>query len=195
MSLNMERQTKYYTYEEYAALDDGNRYELHNGRLCLMAGVSRFHGIASGEIYGQLYDHLKGKTCEVHHSSYEVRLWKDDDTAYEPDVFVVCDPSKLKDKYCEGAPDFIAEVLSPSTCFNDKIIKFHNYRDTGVKEYWIVDTADKTVAAHRLIDKQYVTQYYSETDKAPIQALDGFLIDLSLVFRDPPKSDEHEESE
>ena len=190
MSLNIAQQDKYYTYEEYEALDDGNRYELHNGRLFMMAGVTRAHGIASGEIYGQLYDHLKGKTCEVHHSAYEVRLWEDEDTAYEPDVFVVCDPTKLKDKYCEGAPDFIAEVLSPSTSFNDKIIKFNDYRETGVKEYWIVDTVDKTVAAHRLIGKQYNTQYYSAKDKAPIQVLDGFLIDLSLVFRNAAKMDD-----
>ena len=188
MSLNISKDDKYYTYEEYAALDDGNRYELHNGKLYMMSGATRFHGIASVEIVTQLSNFLKGKTCEVYHSPYDVRLWENEDTVYEPDVFVVCDPSKLKDKYCEGAPDFIAEILSPSTSLNDKITKFNNYFEAGVKEYWIVDPADKTVLAYRLIDKAYVAQNYCETDMAPIQVLDGFQIDLSLVFRNPPKS-------
>ena len=183
MSLNINQEDRYYTYEEYAALNDGNRYELHNGKLYMMSGATRLHGIASGEIFNQLYNYLKGKTCEVYNAPYDVRLWKDANTVYEPDVFVVCDPSKLKDRYCEGAPDFIAEILSPSTSLNDKITKFKDYLEAGVKEYWIVDPVDKTIAAHRLIDKKYNTQYYSDTDKAPIQVLDGFQMDLALVFR------------
>ena len=183
MSLHLYKDDKYYTFEEYLALDGENRYELHNGRIYMMAGVSRYHTQATVAITSLLFNYLQGKTCEVFHSPYDVRLWEGEDTAYEPDVFVVCDPSKLKDKYCEGAPDFIVEVLSPATSLNDKITKFNDYLKAGVKEYWIIDTVDKTVAAHRLIDKQYNVQYYSETDKAPIQILDGFQIDLSLVFK------------
>ena len=187
MNVDLNRADIYYTFEEFMELqDDGNCYELHNGRLYMMSGVSNAHTIATGELITQLTISQRGKKCQVRHAPYDVRLWENEDTAYEPDVFVVCDPSKLKDKYCEGAPDFIAEVLSPSNSSNDLVRKFKDYREAGVKEYWIVDTEKKLVMAHRLIDKIYATEVYEASDKAPVQVLDGFEIELSYVFPNVP---------
>ena len=180
---------KYYTYEDYIALDDGNQYELHEGKLFMMAGPSQFHAEISIEIGRQLGNFLVNKKCRVYHAPFDVRLWKHGHTVYQPDVFVVCNPSKLNGKCCVGAPDFIVEVLSDSTNLNDKITKFKDYLKAGVKEYWIVDPNDKTVTAFRLIDQIYAASIYSDNDLAPVQVIDGFQIDLSLVFRYAPNSD------
>ena len=187
MSFNTNQDDSYCTFEDYAALDDGNRYELHNGKLYMMSGPSQFHAEISLAIASQLFNYLIDKPCRVYHAPFDVRLWENEDTVYQPDVLVVCDLSKLNGKLCTGAPDFIVEVLSPSTKLNDKTIKFNHYREAGVKEYWIVDPDDKTVMALRLIDKVYAIQIYTENDKAPVQALEGFQIDLSLVFQNAPE--------
>jgi len=186
VSLNINQDDKYYTYEDYVALDDGKQYELHNGKLYMMSAPSQYHAEISLAIASQLYNFLIDKPCRVYHAPFNVKLWENEDTVYQPDVLVVCDLSKLNGKLCTGAPDFIVEVLSPSTKLNDKTTKLNHYRDAGVKEYWIVDPDDKTVMALRLIDKLYVINVYAKNDKAPIQSLGGFQIDLSLVFRNAP---------
>jgi len=177
---NTAEQEQYYTYDDLLAIDDGNQYELHNGRLFMMAGPLQFHSEISGEIFRQTANYLLGKPCKVFHAPFDVRL--SEDTLYQPDVLVVCDQSKLNGKRCNGAPDFIVEVLSDSTSWNDRIMKFNDYLRAGVREYWIVDPKDKTVSAFRLIDTIYAASAYSEADKAPVQVLDGLEIDLSLVF-------------
>ncbi|MDR1559594.1 MAG: Uma2 family endonuclease [Clostridiales bacterium] len=178
--INSLLQERYYTYNDLLALNDGNQYELHNGKLFLMAGASQFHQEIAGEIFRQLANALFGKPCRAYHPPFDVRLYED--TVYQPDLLVVCDRSKLNGKCCNGAPDFIVEVLSDSTSGIDKTMKFNDYLESGVREYWIVDPKDKTVTAFRLIDKIYEASSYAENDKAPVQVLDGIEIDLSLVF-------------
>ena len=175
---------QYYTYEEWLELEDGNRYELHNGKLFMMAGPSQQHAEISTEMSRQIANFLIDKPCRVYHAPFDVRIYEDGDTVYQPDLLVICDSSKLDGKRCIGAPDFILEVLSDSTSENDKVTKFNDYLQSGVREYWIVDPKDKTVTAFRLMDKIYATSVYSNTDIAPIQVLPGCEIDLPLVFRD-----------
>ena len=172
---------KYYTYEEWLEIDDGNRYELINGTLHMMASPSPGHQAISAEFTRQLGNYLMGKPCRVY-PALDVRLRKDEDTAFEPDVIVVCDPSKITKRCCEGVQDLIIEILSPSTASYDKFTKFYEYLHAGVLEYWVVSPEDKTVTAYRLIDKKYVADVY--TDTAPVQTLPGCEVDLSLVFRE-----------
>ena len=178
------KQEDYYTYEDWLAIDDGNRYELIDGTLYMMSSPSDRHQLVSGEIFRQLANFLLGKSCRVFPAPFDVRLFNEEDTVVMPDIIVVCDPSKTSKSGCKGAPDLAIEILSPSTTRRDNYTKFKKYLRAGVKEYWIVDAEDKTVMAYRLIEDKYAASAYTDPDMAPVQILPGCEIDLSLVFRD-----------
>jgi len=182
--LDALRREEYYSYENWLALDDDIRTELLDGMLHLMAPPSTRHQIILGRLYGQLINFLRGKKCQVIPAPFGVRLFNDEDTAFQPDITVVCDPSKLNEKGCEGAPDFVIEILSPSTARYDKLAKFNEYLRAGVLEYWIVDPDDNTIAAYRLKNGEYIAKMYSDSDICKPQTLPGCEIDLAYVFED-----------
>ena len=179
-----QRAEQYCTYEEWLELDGSERTELVDGIIYMMSEPTRRHEAISFEMSRQIGNFLVGKTCQGYSGNLGVKLQKGEDTVFKPDIVVICDPSKLTDKGCEGAPDFVVEILSPSNSGYDKITKFKAYRNAGVMEYWIVDPNDKSVAAYRLIDGKYVAEVYADKDAAPVQTLPGCEIDLSLVFRE-----------
>ena len=178
--MNLE---KYCTYDEWLALDDNVQSELLNGVLCMMSPPTRQRQRILGELFRQLANFLEGKPCEVYPSPFGVRLHAEKDTVLLPDI-VICDQSKLDDRGCTGPPDFIVEILSPSTSRYDRFTRFNEYLNAGVREYWIVDSDDKTVNAHRLKNGAYVTDVYADSDLAPVQELQGCEVNLSLVFRE-----------
>ena len=182
-----QKQEQYYTYEQWLDLDIEGRSELVNGHIVMMADPTSRHQEIQGALFGQLWTFLQGKPCHVYVSPFGVRLHKNKDTAFEPDIVVLCDHSKRRERGCEGAPDIIIEILSPSTERNDRVLKHKEYMQAGVKEYWIVDPVHNQVIANRLIDCKYNTTVYFETDSAPVQVLQGCEIDLSLVFKDISK--------
>jgi Uma2 family endonuclease len=149
----------------------------------MMAPPTRQHQAVLGEIYRQIANFLEGKPWEIYPAPFGVRLYKEKDTVFLPDITVVCDTSKLNSNGCEGAPDFVVEVLSPSTSRYDRFTKFNEYLHAGVLEYWIVDPTDKTVSVHWLKDETYTTEVYSDLDVAWSRVLEGCSVDLSLVFR------------
>lgn len=100
-----------------------------------------------------------------------------------PDIFAVCDPSKLDDIGCKGAPDLVMEILSPSTKRHDRFTKFNLYQRAGVREYWIVDPDDKTVQVFVLEDGHYTAKDYGAVgDTVRVNVLEDCTIDLSQVF-------------
>ena len=143
---------KGYTYADYCSWEDGERWELIGGEAYAMApSPSEGHQGISGRIFGQLYMYLRGKPCKVYAAPFDVRLNADgaDDTVVQPDILVVCDKSKLEGgKGVTGAPDFIIEILSPSSLRHDLITKFKLYQRSGVREYWIVDPESKIIKTH-----------------------------------------------
>jgi len=173
-----------YTYSDYLKWDDDQRWELIDGVPYLMSAPSRWHQKIIGNLFGILYNLLKGKSCEAYVSPFDVRLNVDtyDNTVVQPDILVVCDTDKLNDAGLKGAPDFVVEVLSPSTSNKDRFLKFDKYRQAGVREYWIIETDAKKVSAHILSNDDYITCIYSETDLIPISVLDNCTIDLTEVF-------------
>jgi len=179
-----QKQEQYYTYEQWLNLDTDGYTELIDGQIHLMADPTSRHQMVQMELSGQIWTYLKDKPCQIFTAPFGVRLHEDKDTAFEPDIVVLCDPSKLQDRGCAGPPDMIIEILSPSTEKNDRILKYNEYMQAGVKEYWIVDPINNQVIANRLMDYNYNTTIYFETNTAPIQILPGCEIDLSLVFRD-----------
>jgi len=174
-----------YTYADYCTWDDGERWELIEGVPYAMSPAPfQRHQEICGEIFGQLREFLKGKHCKVFIAPFDVRLNadKEDDTVCQPDVLVVCDNARLDGKRCNGAPDLIVEVLSPSTARHDRVVKFRLSQQAGVREYWLIDPDTETVQVNILKDGQYYAQMYAETDTAPVSVLEGCNIDLSGVF-------------
>jgi Uma2 family endonuclease len=175
-----------YTYTDYLEWDEDQRYELIDGEAYMMAPPSRIHQELSGNFYYALRVLLEGKPCKVYAAPFSVRLFpakdKSDDTVVEPDITVVCDSSKLDDRGCNGAPDLIIEIVSPSTARHDRILKFNTYREAGVREYWIADPDENVVFAYLLKNGEYVAVNYDDTGPAPVSVLPGCSLDLRNIF-------------
>jgi Uma2 family endonuclease len=180
------KEKPYYTYADFLEWDEGERYEIMDGEAIKLITPDLSHQEISGAIYQQLAAFLKGKTCKVLYAPFAVRLSPkeddSDDTVLEPDILVVCDPAKLDKRGCNGAPDFIIEIFSPSTAKHDLLYKFNKYLEAGVREYWMVDPDTNSVQACVLENGHYILSSYGETDTAPVSALPGCVIDLRVVF-------------
>ncbi len=148
-----------YAAEDYWSLADGQRAELIDGCFYDMAPPSRIHQRLVFQISRLIGNYIaeKGGSCEVYPAPFAVNLNADDKTYVEPDISVICDKNKLTDKGCSGAPDWIIEIVSPSSRRMDYSIKNALYSEGGVREYWIVDPA-----------KERTTVYPYEEDVAPI---------------------------
>jgi Uma2 family endonuclease len=157
-----------------------------DGEAYMMAAPSRIHQEISMVLSTMLHNCLEGKTCKVYAAPFVVRLFPaedlGDDTVVEPDITVVCNLSRLDDRGCNGAPDFIIEIVSPSTARYDRIVKFNKYLEAGVREYWIVDPEIKAVSAYVLEDGRYTAAVYDDAGTAPVTVLPGCGIDLKAVF-------------
>lgn len=170
---------EFYTAEDYWNLPENQRAELINGKLYAMAPPSRIHQELVSELTVAFSNHIKsnGGNCKVYPAPFAVNLNANDETYVEPDLSIICDKSKLSDRGCEGAPDFVIEVVSPSSRKMDYSTKNALYSDAGVREYWIVDPL-----------KERTTIYRYEEDAAPaILAFDqtipvGIYSDLSITI-------------
>jgi Uncharacterized protein conserved in cyanobacteria len=153
----------HYTYRDYLGWPDDVRYELIDGEAYLMAppAPDLAHQDIAGEIYVQLRLALKDSPCRTFVAPVDVRLSKRDqaddavDTVVQPDVLVVCDPAKLDRRGVRGAPDWVVEVLSPSTASHDQIRKRSAYERAGVAEYWLVHPTDRVLTIYRLEGVEY----------------------------------------
>jgi Uma2 family endonuclease len=175
---------------------DDKRRELINGVVYDLFGApTRVHAKASGFLLRRLGNYIfrrKGK-CEVYHAPFDVRFPRKGETAdnkiytvVQPDICVVCDPAKLDDRGCIGAPDLIVEVQSPSTAKRDMYEKFNLYQFAGVKEYWVVFPKDKAVTVFLLQADGFFDQgtTYEYEGKVPVSIFQGLEIDLKELFAD-----------
>jgi len=161
MSLPL-RDTQRHTYGEYLTWPEDERYELIDGVAYAMGPAPvRVHQRLLAEMFRQIADALEGSDCEVDIAPFDVRLPEQDEADEEivnvvqPDIVVVCDRNKLDDKGCRGAPDWVIEILSPSTAGHDQILKLGLYECHGVKEYWLAHPTDRIVTVYRLEDGRY----------------------------------------
>lgn len=160
-----------YTVEDIYNLPDGQRAELIDGVIYDMAPPSYIHQKLVSELTQSLGNYIKSKggRCEVLPAPFAVFLNKDDKTYVEPDVSVVCDKNKLSDRGCEGAPDMVIEIVSPSSQHRDYLIKLLKYRAAGVREYWIVNPISQTVQVYSFEGEGNSMQYiFSDAVKASI---------------------------
>ncbi|MCI9110177.1 MAG: Uma2 family endonuclease [Lachnospiraceae bacterium] len=170
------RKGEIYTIDDIYALPDGERAELIDGKIYYMAPPSRTHQRISGKLYQTIANYIDstGGKCEIYAAPFAVFLNDDDINYLEPDISVICDQSKLDDKGCHGAPDWVIEVVSPSSKPRDYMAKLFKYRNAGVMEYWIVDP-DKQMTMVYGFEKDIVEQYNFGED-VPSGIYEGFVI-------------------
>lgn len=193
--------SKRYTYADYLTWRFKERVELIMGRIFRMSPAPKSdHQLISTILSGEFYTFFKGKTCKVFSAPFDVRLPKNADdkdeqteTVVQPDICVICDPSKIDVKGCKGAPDLIAEIVSKSSVQKDLHEKYNLYESAGVKEYWIVHPNDKTLLIYILKNGTYhPSRIMTMGDVARSTVLPGFELDLNDVFQDVLKEPEEE---
>jgi Uma2 family endonuclease len=192
-TLNLDL-NKRYTYADYLTWLDDKRRELYNGFIKLMTPApSRKHQKVSTKFTRIIDNFLTGRDCEIYHAPFDVRLYngskKDEkiDTVVQPDICVICDLSKLDERGCLGAPDFIIEIVSPGNSKKDVKDKFEIYQKYGVREYWIVNPNDENVSVFVLDEegKYQLKSMYAGDEKIPVNIFTGDLeIDMAEVFVD-----------
>ena len=181
-----------FTYADYLSWPNDERWELIDGvayNMCPAPGTQ--HQRVSRNLERQIDNYLQKKTCQMYHAPFDVKFSErpgltDDkiDTVVQPDILIVCDKTKLDDRGCNGAPDLIIEITSPSTAKNDLSTKFDLYQRHGVTEYWLVHPAEHTLLVYKLgNDLRYgAADRYAGDDKVPVPLLGDLVIDLAEVF-------------
>lgn len=174
-------QENIYTIDDIYDLPEGTRAELIDGQLYMMAPPSTIHQKLSGEIFTDIknYIRLNNGPCQVFAAPFAVFLNDDNDKYVEPDISIICDKNKIDDKGCHGAPDWIIEIVSPSSKRMDYYIKLASYRLAGVQEYWIIDPIKETIIVYDMANDSGPT-IYSFNDKVKVNIYE----DLSIDFKD-----------
>ncbi|MCD7864948.1 MAG: Uma2 family endonuclease [Clostridiales bacterium] len=170
-----------YTIDDIYALPDGQRAELIDGQIYDMAPPNRRHQGLIMELSFLIRDYIKkkGGSCKVYPAPFAVRLNADDRTYVEPDISVICDPKKLTDKGCTGAPDWITEVVSPGSKRMDYSIKLFKYRTVGVREYWILDADKNRITVYDLENDDM--EDYTFSDQVKVRIYEDLIIDFSEI--------------
>jgi Uma2 family endonuclease len=187
-----QRDLELHTYADYCSWPDDVRYELVDGVAYAMgpAPVRRHQEIA-GELFYQISGALQDASCRPYIAPFDIRLPRgkeadaDVTTVVQPDISVICDKSKLDDRGCRGAPDWVIEVLSPSTAGHDQVIKRALYERVGVREFWLVHPVDRVVTIYLLDNGAYgkpIVQELIGTTTANV--LPNVVIDWERVLRE-----------
>lgn len=170
-----------YTIDDIYALPEGERAELIDGHIFYMAPPNTKHQRISSFISWKISDyiHMKQGGCEVFTAPFAVHLEKTNNTYVEPDISVICDSDKLNDNGCIGAPDWIIEIVSPSSKRMDYYTKLFKYRTTGVREYWIVDSSKNQVVVYNFEDGDM--EQYTLQDSVKAGIYEDLYIDFSQI--------------
>lgn len=180
-----------FTYADYLTWPDDERWEIIDGVAYDMTPPPlRVHQRILLRLARFLDEFFEGKPCEVNVSPFGVRIPEKDEadekirTVVQPDISVVCNPEKLDDRGCRGAPDLVIEILSPSTASYDAIVKRRRYERAGVREYWLVDPVNRIVTVQKRQTDGTFGQiaYFSADDHLATDLFPGLDIDLSRVF-------------
>ncbi len=168
-----------YTIEDIYNLPEGKRAELIDGQIYYMTPPTFKHQKLIFELSLIIGNYIKSKkgSCEVVPAPFAVFLNEDDKTYVEPDISIICDKSKITEHGCVGAPDWIIEVISPSSRQMDYFTKLFKYRSTGVREYWIVNPMKNTIRVYNFESED--TLDYSFSDSIKVGIYENFTINFS----------------
>jgi len=167
---------KKYTIEDYFALPDEPRMELIDGEFFEMTAPIVKHQAVLRELFRQVDRYIQDNhgSCEAYFAPLDVQLDCDEYTMVQPDLIVVCDESIITEERVVGAPDFIVEVLSPSTREKDAVIKMKKYKEAGVREYWMVDIKKEKVIVY-FFEEDIIPVIYGFEQEVPVGIYDGKL--------------------
>jgi len=187
--LNQLDPSKSYTYADYLTWQFQERVELIKGKLFKMSpSPKRKHQSCVVNLVNEIHSFLKGHSCKVYIAPFDVPLPKEASSTYtvvQPDLCVVCDPNKLDEAGCVGAPDLIVEILSPATTKKDKTDKYDLYQESGVLEYWIVYPEEEFIEAFVLKGKHYQRKgIYLKGEQMTTDILKGFNLNVDDVFEE-----------
>ncbi|MFT5165637.1 MAG: Uma2 family endonuclease [Saprospiraceae bacterium] len=189
--------SKRYTYADYLTWQFDDMVELIGGKIFKMSPApSRMHQEVSSNLSGIIWSYLKKRPCKIFSAPFDVRLplppdqqkKQKIDTVVQPDICVICDIKKLDDHGCNGAPDWVIEILSPKTSQKDLTEKFDIYQHAGVREYWVVHPSECTVIPYRM-DSEGQYQLLRKTpfvkgENVPVGVFSDLNISLNEVFLD-----------
>ncbi len=176
--MDVARHLNYFTIDDIYNLPDGQRAELIDGELYMMATPGRIHQRLVMILSNSIFNYIQSRNgdCEVYPSPFAVFLNADDKIYLEPDISVMCDKDNRKGEGCRGTPDWIIEIVSPSSRPMDYNKKLFKYGTAGVREYWIVDPEKNRIMVYYF---EYDTvEEYTFSDKVKV----GIYKDLEIDF-------------
>lgn len=141
---------KGYTVADIEALPDGERAELIDGEMFMLATPATIHQRLLVELCFEIKSYIRKNkgNCELLPAPFSVYIKKDNRNYVEPDISVICHGDRLDEKGCQGAPDWVIEIVSPSSRKMDYVRKPLLYQEAGVQEYWIIDPKQETVTIY-----------------------------------------------
>lgn len=185
------KQMRFYTYKDYLEWPEDERWEIIDGVAFNMTPApSTNHQRLLGELFSAFNAYLKGKACEVFIAPFDVRLPRSSETGenastvVQPDLTVIRDARKIDRRGCQGSPDLVIEITSPSTLAKDLKHKLIRYEASGVREYWIIHCEGKTVLVYNMDeDGRYKRpRIYTNEDRLPCGIFPDFELNLQEIF-------------
>ena len=170
------------TMEQYETLPEDIRAEVFENEIYYMASPSEVHQTILNELLFLLMSYIKKKNgpCKVLPAPFDVKLSDNPLTIVQPDIMIICDKNKLDGKRCNGAPDFIIEIVSPSNPADDYIRKLYYYQKYGVHEYWIVDPKNKNIIVN-FFEKNILSVPYTFNSTIKVNIYNDLYINFSEI--------------
>ncbi len=180
----LQPQPQLITLEQYEALPKDRRVEIFDDVIYDMASPSQIHQAISIQLSTVINNYILGKkgACSIFNAPFDVKLSDTPLIIVQPDIMVVCDKNKLDEKRCNGAPDFIIEIVSPGNPSDDYIRKLYYYKNYGIREYWIVDPNRKTISVN-YFEGNLVSIQYPFDSVIKVNIYDDLYINFSAISR------------
>ena len=178
----LQLQMNQITLEQYEALPEDKRAEVFDGVIYDMASPSQIHQTILTELLVMIRNYIKSKggNCSVFPAPFDVKLSDKPLTIVQPDIMIICDKDKLDGQRCNGAPDFIIEIVSPGNPADDYIRKLYYYQNYGVREYWIVDPKRKIITVN-YFESNIVSVQYPFDSIIKVNIYDDLFINFSEI--------------